>query len=146
MEGHSYQFRPTTWKYSMIKHNTAQSRIITDNRDLPSKFSPARNVDLVATNTSKSLVRSKIMSRSHDEIALKDLKDSSVSREKRIQKKQTIESIVYVSNNFKPVESEENLNLKMDSPLKHNQQRKSSAAFQNFDFVKDIKIEFLRFK
>lgn len=60
------------------------------------------------------------MSRSHDEIALKDLKDSSVSREKRIQKKQTIESIVYVSNNFKPVESEENLNLKMDSPLKHN--------------------------
>ena len=60
------------------------------------------------------------MSRSHDEIALKDLKDSAVSREKRIQKKQTIESMVSVSNNFKPVESEENLNLKMDSPLKHN--------------------------
>ena len=75
MEGNSYEMRPNSWKHSIIKHNTYESRIMADNKDLPTKFSPGKYADPLA-HTSKSLFRSKILSKSHEDIALADLASS----------------------------------------------------------------------
>lgn len=70
MERSNISARSGGWKQSVVKNNTGDSRIGKDNRDqLPVKFSPAKYAEITG-NTSKSLVRSKILSYSQDEIVV----------------------------------------------------------------------------
>lgn len=67
MEGSNVSARGGGWKHSVIKNNPTDSRIFGENKDLPVKFSPAKYAEQPGL-TSKSLVRSKILSYSQDEI------------------------------------------------------------------------------
>jgi hypothetical protein len=69
MEGSHISIRSGGWKQSVIKNNPTDSRIFGQDRDLPVKFSPAKYPE-PSGNTSKQLVKSKIMSYSQDEIVV----------------------------------------------------------------------------
>jgi hypothetical protein len=66
MEGSSISGRSGGWKNSINKNRTGDSRLLADNKEFPSKFSPAKH-ELQPT---KVLGRSGFMSYSQDEIKL----------------------------------------------------------------------------
>jgi len=72
------QVRNSGWKKSMIKDGQRDSRIMENSRvdkDLPSKFSPSRNIEV----NPKLFARSNILSRSDDSFRID--KDRSMSRD-----------------------------------------------------------------
>lgn len=115
MERSHISARSGGWKHSVIKNNTGDSRIARDSRDLPVKFSPAKYAELTG-NTSKALVRSKIMSYSQDEIIVGDDRDRSESKDRFPVKKMTLQTPR--SNN-----NDGNIPLKLN--LDKNQSEKS---------------------
>ena len=54
--------RGSGWKNSIIKKGSQESRIITDSKDFPSKFSPSKNVEI----NPKIIGKSQILNYSHD--------------------------------------------------------------------------------
>ena len=73
--------RSSGWKNSIMKKNSQESRIVSDSKEFPSKFSPSKNLEPQV----KTFGRSSILSQSHDEIVVS--RGKSQSRDSKFKPK-----------------------------------------------------------
>ena len=83
MEGSQISGRSSGWKNSIIKKEGQDSRIISDSKEFPSKFSPSKNIEV------KTRLRSNMLNHSHDEIVVGDRRKSG-SKDAQLYKRPTI--------------------------------------------------------
>ena len=83
MEGSQISGRSSGWKNSIIKKEYQDSRIVSDSKEFPSKFSPSKNIKV------KTRLRSNILNHSHDEIVIGDRRKDR-SKDNPITKRPTI--------------------------------------------------------
>lgn len=62
MESSQLSGKSSGWKNSIVKRGHQESRIVSDSKEFPSKFSPAKNIE----PNHKIIGRSSILNHSHD--------------------------------------------------------------------------------
>lgn len=147
MQGSRSEAR-SNWKQSVRKDNPLESRIFGVNRQLPNKFSPSP-AKQGNDPSARSLIKQKT-NYSHDEYAiaavLSDSRERSTSKQAKIERKPTDKGMMGGDGDTESVDRGRLQSFKsIDGQLK-KPIFKFGVKEQDMEIVRELKLQFLRFK